>query len=448
MQIIEKPNEQQTYFSNYIPQIVLQKTYSLETYVTLKLSVREEIIIEENYFFDSSGYIYIRDLSSLIDANLTPKTVNHGQYSTVSGLNNTFVIDISSNTGSFKKVSKTGTCIAPNVFQVHDATGVSVGDKLYSINGRVLDDEVVLTGRFLDRWTFSRGLANRGAVADLVFLHLETDERYKLFLKVVKSETLIAENAGKFLNSPLSLCREPKKTVPQAPEFVSVFKRYSNTSLTVKCTLYFERANLTTWETTFTLLTVPESNDDRIITIPVGLQTIQRKTNVALDEIIRYDIWFEGWGGTFASFLVDRNKYSQVNCFLFTNSFGVTESVYTTGSTKENRVAEFSFGNIQAKMKRFNADFYKETEVNSGYITRSQTPLFDDLIKSKEVYIVDQAGNAHEIVITDFNYETFSNNLNKLTFIYRKYHNKHYHNYKELKSVTGVFDSSFDRTFN
>ncbi len=137
---------------------------------------------------------------------------------------------------------------------------------------------------------------------------------------------------------------------------------------------------------------------------------------------------------------------------IFTNSFGVQELIYCTGTHEVDPKFERSSARF-GKMKR-NYDI-RETrtfKADTGVLTWAMADWLDDLFRSKEVYVLNIYGGVptvgREVTLTDSK-STRSNDdaeLPRFTFSYE--YAQRNHNVLDSHRAGRIFGNTFDFTFN
>lgn len=151
-------------------------------------------------------------------------------------------------------------------------------------------------------------------------------------------------------------------------------------------------------------------------------------------------------------YTIDDWHHDAAPILLFRNSFGVDELAYCTGKhqvapeyVRSSSVIDGRFRNYDIEERRwFNAD--------TGFLTPEEAAWFDDVFRSKEVYVCNCIGGVvrpgKEIAITDSKSENDNNpdTMPRFTFKYR--YAQRQHNILQLERVGRIFDNTFDSTFN
>lgn len=172
---------------------------------------------------------------------------------------------------------------------------------------------------------------------------------------------------------------------------------------------------------------------------------------------------FASAGKTLVSYFVKAGSRSQtynvrpevLDCapiLIFSNSFGVQELIYCTGTHEVDPKFERSSARF-GKMKR-NYDI-RETrtfKADTGVLTWAMADWLDDLFRSKEVYVLNIYGGVptvgREVTLTDSKSvrSNEDDELPRFTFSYE--YAQRNHNVLDSHRAGRIFDNTFDFTFN
>lgn len=197
------------------------------------------------------------------------------------------------------------------------------------------------------------------------------------------------------------------------------------------------------------LISFSSDSIDKIITFDTSLSAIRMASGILTDDILQYDIWFtvptlqiESYAFTY---MVDRNFYRNKINFIFTNSFGVSETFTATG-TLENKISnEFNLSITSRKYRKNTQEFMSEKSVNTGFITESEMDWLNELIYSFDVKLYS-GGKTEDIVLTSIDKK--DSNTNELKAFKFSFKSANEEQLKYNNSGYGIFDESFDPTFN
>lgn len=172
---------------------------------------------------------------------------------------------------------------------------------------------------------------------------------------------------------------------------------------------------------------------------------------------------FASAGKTLVSYVVKAGSRSQtynvrpevLDCapiLIFSNSFGVQELIYCTGTHEVDPKFERSSARF-GKMKR-NYDI-RETrtfKADTGVLTWAMADWLDDLFRSKEVYVLNIYNGVptvgREVTLTDSKSvrSNEDDELPRFTFSYE--YAQRNHNVLDSHRAGRIFDNTFDFTFN
>jgi len=204
-------------------------------------------------------------------------------------------------------------------------------------------------------------------------------------------------------------------------------------------------------EATGTLAAIAASTENKITTINTSMGAVITASGLDVNaEILLYEIWITGteFETNNYTFLNDFNIYRNRKHFVFVNSFGVLETFTATGRSDVKKSGEFNLGNIQNRYRKISQDFISETVQYSGFLWESEMEWIDDLLLSYNVstYTPGVTGSDEEITLTGFDKtDTDANELEGFSFTYRKAKNS---SIQFVNAAKGIFDATFDNTFN
>lgn len=196
-----------------------------------------------------------------------------------------------------------------------------------------------------------------------------------------------------------------------------------------KLTVYFAFAapvsvEIDTWYTTIGSSTSPD-----MFFREVSYKRILKELNLTedSDDIVAYDIVCgESWA---RRYIVAKDS-GNVKAFLFRNTLGGYDTIYSTGEIRtelKTETAPFTNGNIE---KEVTNDAVESWEVDSGYIaTRREYTQWQDFLSSSDRYEIDREGNIHRIVIENAEAENTWQELATVKFTYhlsKKRTGRHY----------------------
>lgn len=455
MLILQKPEGY--CFEKNIPDIVLQKQND-ETVVNVTLKLGETVILEENYKFDADGIITIRRIDEIVSAYLKAlSTVVSGNIITA-GLIKKFTIELNSD-GEPEYELTAATKIASNgvgVFGigVYLSEVVAVGDLLYDLGGIAQNITVTQIVDSTNILLFSNDiLGYPSGIGTPVTAKFRSSRFVTLDFSVLRCEADMPAglSAGTFAgqNFLTRLPRE-KQTATNRNEYLTYihFGNYAEVVVKYKAVYLIDGVRT---EASGSMLTVAADvdNEDRYITFNASLSVIRQLANLTTERILQYDIWFEeAEVSEVFTFLINDTYFRNKTCFVFENSFGVLETFTATGRTDTKKNIEINLANIQSRYRKTTQDFVAEKTINTGFLSAEEMDWLDDLILSYNVaiYIPGVSGADEEITLTSTDKtDTDENELQAFSFSYRRSRNNHL---QFAAAARGIFDDTFDQTFN
>lgn len=132
----------------------------------------------------------------------------------------------------------------------------------------------------------------------------------------------------------------------------------------------------------------------------------------------------------------------------FRNAFGLYETAYFWGAVKTSISGERATAWINGSKQNYKVDTSYEWEANSGLVNAGAIALMADLARSREVLISPMDVKLN-VLVTDLKLEADNDdsslNSCKVTLVQAK---KNQPLFSGASDVSGIFDNSFDTTFN
>ena len=194
-------------------------------------------------------------------------------------------------------------------------------------------------------------------------------------------------------------------------------------------------------------LKLPEAN--RMAAYNVSPVRVSGLADVQYDTIISYDMRItNGTLTDLVRYVIDRRGYRETHQFLYYNMFGLPESISFSGLVQYSPELAGDIVDMVKQKRRFNPLFNDLRTVNTGYLDENKYKALIDMITSPVQYWYDPSSLLMEIIITDidFTHTKMSNqrvNVN-LTFCPA---NRKYHVFDRTSFGGGIFDYTFDETF-
>ena len=131
----------------------------------------------------------------------------------------------------------------------------------------------------------------------------------------------------------------------------------------------------------------------------------------------------------------------------FLNCFGCMESIVLLGVAERELKPERSSVQSKGRHKVYKVQSVPTWKVGTGSIPDGMVGIFDDLVRAKQLYLVE---GSHEtelaIVDSDWSYSTSPDTMPSGSVTWRLASKMQYR--KMASSAAGIFDQTFDETFN
>jgi len=289
-------------------------------------------------------------------------------------------------------------------------------------------------------------------LANCLFLYAITEGTVKLensFIALKCEADMIVDAAPWTKVNFLTRAYREKITAKGRNEYLSFYKLDTYDELVIRYKLVYLKAGVMT-EFSTGLDVLPISTARQIVTFNTSIGRILTSAGLPLDTIVlQYDIWIAGIGleTNHYTYLVDNTLYRDHTSFVYINSFGVMETFTATGKMINKKTNEYNLGNIDNHYRKITQDFVSEKTMNSGYLSDVEMEWIDDLITSYTVGLYTPTdGMSEEITLVGVDKtDITSNELQAFSFGYRRAKNN---NLVFANAAKGIFDRTFDKTFN
>jgi hypothetical protein len=265
---------------------------------------------------------------------------------------------------------------------------------------------------------------------------------------VLKCESALALDAEDWTaKNFLTRAFREKRTAVNRNESLSFLHKSSYGTVTKHFKVYYLLDNVLT-ELVGTLGTIAAAITDKITTFNTSLSALVTAAGLTSEAIIlQYDIWISGTGFETAkyTFMVDHTPYRHSTSFYFINSFGVMETFTATGTMAVKKSAEYNLGNIQRHYRKITQDFLAEKTLYSGFQSETEMEWIDDLLLSYDIGIYSTSGSEEIVITSTDKNDTQANELQAFSYSYRSAKNNHL---QFASAGKGIFDQTFDQTFN
>jgi hypothetical protein len=334
--------------------------------MNLKVTYNEEIILQEIYYPDNSGSVYIRDIALLAD-----------MYQQVNDLSTEITTDAGSITLSL------------------DFTEIDA------------DDEVVETD-----------------TQDITLYACESETAGTLTLDVLK-------------NIPLTRCFN-KTVCPGQKEYLSFYGTGEIKAVVIYTGTTRDQSAI------LTLTELPESADT-IHRLDVSPAVIAGLADIEQSRIVYYILYKD----KNCRIKYTMNPYLRPQAtFIFHNTFGTQETFTCTGDGESERKWTREYGQINRHQHLVTQELALKYTANSGYLTREQTEILEDLLNAKEISLIDEHG-WHPVSIEEETFKVTSrrDELVDVEFKYRR-SGQNQSQYRFNPKKYRIFDFTYDNTYN
>ena len=216
-------------------------------------------------------------------------------------------------------------------------------------------------------------------------------------------------------------------------------------------TLYISVAHVRNGVEKYTRKSVALGGRTGMIAARVSLSRIISLFGVSADAILYYDVVV----ATGASetdqirYCMDRRFYRNTSKFIYLNNFGLPETITLTGLVEYNPELEGEIVSFMQEDTRMTPELRDVRTVNSGYLTVAKYKALTDMITSTDIRVYDATGQK-KIVVTDVDLLHRKNGSEKfsVTVTYRPSERHHMEFERIRNDKKGIFDRTFDYTFN
>lgn len=240
-----------------------------------------------------------------------------------------------------------------------------------------------------------------------------------------------------------------KRTALDWNEYLSYYQQPAAGELTINYKLVYLNAGIPT-EAIGIFKSIPAAGSNRVVTFNASLRALLLHLNLDIKStVFRYDLWISGTdvSTNIYTYLVDRNPYRSQTTLVFVNAFGVLETFTATGEVINNKTNEVKLSNINNHYRKTENNFLSQKQSFSGYLTEREMDWIDDLLMSYALGLYTyHSGLSDEITIVSCEKsDTNKNELHAFSFEYRRAKNTHF---IFASAANGIFDTTFDQTFD
>lgn len=444
-------------FEKNIPDIVLQKSPG-ETFAIIALLIDGGTVIEEKYMFDADGYIRMRQLDNIVSAYLRPQRTVLANHVRTTGLLKEVQVRVSTDSYTnynllVANTSQLDTLLIDMGMETARLSEIcTVGDELIAINGIAQSGNTI---HIIDDQDDALIMTNPigGDVEDST-ITFRTFAKQTFSFTALKCEadmptTVTPDNF--LLNNFLTRLPREKRTATNENEYLSFLHAADLGEVKIGYKIYYLLADQVA-EMDGYLYTFAEVGTSEIKTFNASVAVVRAAANLPTQYIYNYAIWFESaeYAHTshyFTMIMADVYHRSKKR-FVFENSFGVLETFTCTGQSETKKQVELGMANIQNRYRKIAQSFVAETTISSGFISEDEAEWLDDLLLSYNIaiYTPGVSGANEEVALVSADKtDTNTNDLKGFTFVYRRAKNNHL---EFTAAARGIFDETFDNTFN
>ena len=174
-------------------------------------------------------------------------------------------------------------------------------------------------------------------------------------------------------------------------------------------------------------------------------------SGVSADAILYYDVTVTaGTGSTDRiRYYMDKHYYRNTSNFIYLNSFGLPETIAFTGLVEYNPELNGEIVSLMQEDMRIDPGLSDVRTVNSGYLSIAKYKALTDMITSADIRVYDTAGQ-RKIVVTDVDllHRRSGSEMFSVTVTYRPSERGHMEFERIRNDRKGIFDRTFDYTFN
>lgn len=206
----------------------------------------------------------------------------------------------------------------------------------------------------------------------------------------------------------------------------------------------YVRAYITYWDgaaTSTDSVTLLHATDlNQILTVEVSPSLFARDGL----QLLKYQIVA---GDRRMDYVIDQLHPDVAPSLIFTNSFGVQETFYCTGTHTLDPDFDRAQALVNGKLVVYRVDETKVFKANTGHLTFAMAEFADDLFRSTEIYLLRGSERGKLVAITDCDAKRDNDfdSIPEFTFEYR--YAQRNNNIMQF-GAGRIFDNTFDDTFN
>lgn len=157
-------------------------------------------------------------------------------------------------------------------------------------------------------------------------------------------------------------------------------------------------------------------------------------------------------GGRTQEYEIDLTQPDCAPILIFTNSFGIQELAYCTGTHKVDPSYKRSMAYVGRLQRNYKIDETRSFKADTGPLTVAMANWWDEVFRSTDVQVCNffqgeiQPGKKVVITESKSSYSNDDDALPRFTFTYQ--YAQYNHNVVQLERAGRIFDNTFDNTFN
>lgn len=248
-------------------------------------------------------------------------------------------------------------------------------------------------------------------------------------------------NHDNMVITPLSLTNE-KRTGTGRKEFISFFGSDEPISLyaVYKSTTGDKGITISTYAT-------PTFGYFGLFSFDVSPALVAAKIGCSEKDLVYYNIYRSS--SRVIRFVMSERQYTHLKTFGFINGFYGQETFHAMEAGHFQTKYDRNIGAISGVRRQFRPNVEKIYSVNTGWLKRNEIPVLEDLLTSQRVGLWENNTFVPVIIQTDsIKISDRRDELIAVEFNYR-YADDRYHRYNyATRPLAGVFDDTFDPTFN
>lgn len=188
----------------------------------------------------------------------------------------------------------------------------------------------------------------------------------------------------------------------------------------------------------------------------VKTKTITTTGKVLTEDVSPANFQLEGYslvsyrvviGDRLQEFVVMDHTPDAAPALAFTNSFGCQETIYCTGTHSLEPEHTRNTGYLGGMFRSYDIEENKIFKANTGSLSHEMANWADDLLRSKEIYILEGERIGKEITITESENKRTNDHDNRPVYTFSYRYAQRNHNILSEAKAGRIFDNTFDYTF-